>query len=60
MINYILENEKSNYKDEINNIILSNNEDVFDFFEPKDNPDRNECSNEEFKNVIVHKLIHGI
>ena len=32
MINYIVENEKSNYKDEINNIIISNKEDVFEFF----------------------------
>ena len=110
MINYIVENEKSNYKDEINNIILSNKEDVFDFFnspdlelsfnvfvykdidslvkglkergfnnipsymcacqkdednslnffEPKDNPNRNEWSKEEYKNVIFHELIHGI
>ena len=36
MINYIVENEKSNYKDEINNIILSNKEDVFDFFNSPD------------------------
>lgn len=110
MINYIVENEKSNYKDEINNIILSNKEDVFDFFnspdlelsfnvyvykdiyslvkglkergfnnipsymcacqkdednslnffEPKDNPNRNEWSKEEYKNVIFHELIHEI
>ena len=110
MINYIVENEKSNYKDEINNIILSNKEDVFDFFnspdlelsfnvyvykdidslvkglkergfnnipsymcacqkdednslnffEPKDNPNRNEWSKEEYKNVIFHELNHGI
>lgn len=110
MINYIVENEKSNYKDEINNIILSNKEDIFDFFnspdlelsfnvyvykdidslvkglkergfnnipsymcacqkdednslnffEPKDNPNRNEWSKEEYKNVIFHELIHGI
>lgn len=110
MINYIVENEKSNYKDEINNIILSNKEDVFgffnspdlelsfnvyvykdidslvkglkergfnnipsymcacqkdednslNFFEPKDNPNRNEWSKEEYKNVIFHELIHGI
>lgn len=110
MINYIVENEKSNYKDEINNIILSNKEDVFDFFnspdlelsfnvyvykdidslvkglkergfnnipsymcacqkdednslnffEPNDNPNRNEWSKEEYKNVIFHELIHGI
>ena len=110
MINYIVENEKSNYKDEINNIILSNKEDVFDFFnspdlelsfnvyvykdidslvkglkergfnnipsymcacqkdednslnffEPKDSPNRNEWSKEEYKNVIFHELIHGI
>ncbi len=32
MINYIVENEKSNYKDEINNIILSNKKDIFEFF----------------------------
>lgn len=110
MINYIVENEKSNYKDEINNIILSNKKDVFDFFnspdldlsfnvyvykdidslvkglkergfnnipsymcacqkdednslnffEPKDNPNRNEWSKEEYKNVIFHELIHEI
>lgn len=110
MINCIVENEKSNYKDEINNIILSNKEDVFgffnspdlelsfnvyvykdidslvkglkergfnnipsymcacqkdednslNFFEPKDNPNRNEWSKEEYKNVIFHELIHGI
>lgn len=110
MINYIVENEKSNYKDEINNIILNNKRDVFDFFnspdldlsfnvyvykdidslvkglkergfnnipsymcacqkdednslnffEPKDNPNRNEWSKEEYKNVIFHELIHGI
>lgn len=110
MINYIVENEKSNYKDEINNIILSNKEDVSDFFnspdlelsfnvyvykdidslvkglkergfnnipsymcacqkdednslnffEPKDNHNRNEWSKEEYKNVIFHELIHGI
>ena len=110
MINCIVENEKSNYKDEINNIILSNKEDIFDFFnspdlelsfnvyvykdidslvkglkergfnnipsymcacqkdednslnffEPKDNPNINEWSKEEYKNVIFHELIHGI
>ena len=110
MINYIVENEKSNYKDEINNIILSNKRDVFDFFnspdldlsfnvyvykdidslvkglkergfnnipsymcacqkdednslnffEPKDNPNRNEWSKEEYKIVIFHELIHEI
>lgn len=110
MINYIVENEKSNYKDEINNIILNNKRDVFaffnspdldlsfnvyvykdidslvkglkergfnnipsymcacqkdednslNFFEPKDNPNRNEWSKEEYKNVIFHELIHEI
>ena len=30
------------------------------FFEPKDNPNRNEWSKEEYKNVIFHELIHGI
>lgn len=30
------------------------------FFEPKDNPNENEWSKEEYKNVIFHELIHGI
>ena len=30
------------------------------FFEPKDNPNENEWSEEEYKNVIFHELIHGI
>ena len=30
------------------------------FFEPKDNPNDNEWSKEEYKNVIFHELIHGI
>lgn len=30
------------------------------FFEPKDNPDNNEWSKEEYENVIFHELIHGI
>ena len=30
------------------------------FFEPKDNPNSNECTKEEYKNVIFHELIHGI
>ena len=30
------------------------------FFEPKDNPNDNEWSKEEYKNVIFHELINGI
>lgn len=30
------------------------------FFEPKDNPDENEWSKEEYKKVIFHEEIHGI
>lgn len=30
------------------------------FFEPKDYPNENEWSKEEYKNVIFHELIHGI
>jgi hypothetical protein len=30
------------------------------FFEPKDNPNENEWSKEEYENVIFHELIHGI
>ena len=30
------------------------------FFEPKDNPNDNEWSKEEYENVIFHELIHGI
>ena len=30
------------------------------FFEPKDKPNENEWSKEEYKNVIFHELIHGI
>ncbi|MBR4262950.1 MAG: hypothetical protein IKQ35_06270 [Bacilli bacterium] len=30
------------------------------FFEPKDNPNSDEWSKEEYKNVIFHELIHGI
>ncbi len=30
------------------------------FFEPKDNPNENEWSKEEYNNVVFHELIHGI
>ena len=30
------------------------------FFEPKDNPNENEWSKEEYKKVIFHELVHGI
>ena len=30
------------------------------FFEPKDNPNENDWSKEEYKKVIFHELIHGI
>lgn len=30
------------------------------FFEPKDNPNNNEWSKDEYENVIFHELIHGI
>ena len=30
------------------------------FFEPKDNPNDNEWSKDEYENVIFHELIHGI
>ena len=30
------------------------------FFEPKDNPDENEWSKEEYESVVFHELIHGI
>ena len=30
------------------------------YFEPKDNPNNDEWSKEEYKNVIFHELIHGI
>lgn len=30
------------------------------FFEPKDNPNNNDWSKEEYQNVIFHELIHGI
>lgn len=39
------------YKDEDNSL---------NFFEPNDNPDENEWSKEEYKNVIFHEEIHGI
>lgn len=39
------------YKDEDNSL---------NFFEPKDNPDENEWSKEEYRKVIFHELIHGI
>ena len=39
------------YKDEDNSL---------NFFEPNDNPNENEWSKEEYKNVIFHEEIHGI
>ena len=30
------------------------------FFEPKDNPNENDWSKEEYKKVIFHELVHGI
>ncbi|MDD6756525.1 MAG: hypothetical protein PUE33_00480 [bacterium] len=30
------------------------------FFEPKDNPNENDWSKEEYKKIIFHELIHGI
>ena len=30
------------------------------FFEPKDNPNSDEWSKEEYENVVFHELIHGI
>lgn len=39
------------YKDEDNSL---------NFFEPKDNPSKNEWSKEDYEKVIFHELIHGI
>ncbi len=39
------------YKDEDNSL---------NFFEPKDNPNENEWSKEEYKNVVFHEEIHAI
>lgn len=30
------------------------------FFEPKDNPNENEWSKEEYESVVFHELVHGI
>lgn len=109
-MNYYIENDKSNYRDVINKIILERQNEIlaffnskkidlkfniyiydsiesltnglrnrgFDkdpdymcacfkdednslnFFEPKDSPNDTEWSQEEYKNVIFHELIHGI
>ena len=39
------------FKDEDNSL---------NFFEPKDNPNSNEWTKEEYKNVIFHEFVHGI
>ena len=109
-MNYIIENKKSSYYKEIENIINEKKKEIFsffnskeehldiniyvynsiedlvkglrergfdnlpsyicacqkdednsiNFFEPKDNPNDNEWSKEEYKNVIFHELIHAI
>jgi len=39
------------HKDEYNSL---------NFFEPKDNPNKNEWSKEEYRDVVFHEEIHGI